>query len=222
MTGSAPDLDAARRLLGFCDASPSPYHACATTAAVLLSHALRFAYSYWMAIATVLVLQPSVATTWPRALERAVGSVLGGALAALLGLVLHTPLAITAAVFPLAIATMAVRSVNYGLFVFFLTPLFVLARAWMIDPAAPGPVEAVGAATGALAGSFTHVGIDEDFIKSVREKITPGTSALFVMTSDAVVDKVKDAFPGADAELIHTNLSDADEAKLREAFAEED
>jgi uncharacterized membrane protein len=81
---------------------------------------------------------------------------------------------------------------------------------------------AVGAATGALAGSLTHIGIDEDFIKSVREKVTPGTSALFVMTSDAVVDKVKDAFPGTDAELIHTNLSDEDEAKLREAFAEED
>ena len=81
---------------------------------------------------------------------------------------------------------------------------------------------AVGAATGALAGSLTHIGIDEDFIKSVREKITPGTSALFVMTSDAVVDKVKAAFPGSDAELIHTNLSEADEAKLREAFAEED
>ncbi|KGM30062.1 FUSC family protein [Inquilinus limosus] len=96
--------------------------AVATTAAVLLSHALGFAYSYWMAIATVLVLQPSVATTWPRALERAVGSVLGGVLAgAARAWCLHTPLAITAAVFPLAIATMAVRSVNYGLFVFFLT-----------------------------------------------------------------------------------------------------
>jgi aspartyl aminopeptidase len=32
---AAPDLDAARRLLAFCDASPSPYHACATAAAVL-------------------------------------------------------------------------------------------------------------------------------------------------------------------------------------------
>jgi aspartyl aminopeptidase len=30
-----PDLDAARRLLAFCDASPSPYHACATAAAML-------------------------------------------------------------------------------------------------------------------------------------------------------------------------------------------
>src|SRR5262247_787185 len=32
---TSPDLDAARRLLAFCDASPSPYHACATAAAML-------------------------------------------------------------------------------------------------------------------------------------------------------------------------------------------
>ena len=32
---SVPDLDAARRLLAFCDASPSPYHACTTAAATL-------------------------------------------------------------------------------------------------------------------------------------------------------------------------------------------
>ncbi len=81
---------------------------------------------------------------------------------------------------------------------------------------------AVGAATGALAGSLTHVGIDDDFIKEVREKVTPGTSALFVMTSDAVLERVRDAFPAADAELIHTNLSTEDEDRLREAFSEED
>jgi uncharacterized membrane protein len=81
---------------------------------------------------------------------------------------------------------------------------------------------AVGAAAGALAGSLTHFGIDEGFIKEVREKVTPGTSALFVMTSDAVLDRVREAFPAADAELIHTNLSAEDEAALRDAFAEED
>ena len=50
---------------------------------------------------------------------------------------------------------------------------------------------AIGAATGALAGSLTDVGIDDEFINKVRDQITPGTSALFVMTSDAVVDKVQ-------------------------------
>ncbi len=102
-------------------------------------------------MAVVLVLQSSVATTWPRALERAVGSVLGGALAALLGLVLHSPLALTAAVFPLAIATMAVRPVNYGLFVFFLTPLFVL----VIELSQPG-VERAG--PGLDAGALQRAG----------------------------------------------------------------
>ena len=81
---------------------------------------------------------------------------------------------------------------------------------------------AVGAATGALTGSLSDVGIDDDFIKSVRDQVTPGTSALFVMTSDAVQDKVlaavKDA--GLHGQLVHTNLSEDQEQRLREAFSE--
>ncbi len=80
---------------------------------------------------------------------------------------------------------------------------------------------AVGAAMGALSGSLADVGINDEFISSVRSKVTPGTSALFVMTSDAVLDKVESAFEGQDMELIQTNLSGEDEAKLREAFGEE-
>lgn len=80
---------------------------------------------------------------------------------------------------------------------------------------------AIGAASGALIGSMSKVGIDEDFIKQVREQVTPGTSALFVLTSDAVVDKVRDAFPGGHAQLIHTNLSTEQETQLREAFGDD-
>jgi uncharacterized membrane protein len=80
---------------------------------------------------------------------------------------------------------------------------------------------AIGAATGALAGSLTDVGIDDDFIETVRKQVQPGTSALFVLTSDAVMDKVHDAFAGMHAELVQTNLSNEDEARLREAFAED-
>ncbi|UYM03621.1 DUF1269 domain-containing protein [Solicola gregarius] len=79
---------------------------------------------------------------------------------------------------------------------------------------------AVGAAAGALAGSLTDVGIDDSFINRVKEAVVPGTSALFVMTSDAVQDKVREAFTGSHAELIHTNLSDDDEQRLRDAFSE--
>ena len=37
---------------------------------------------------------------------------------------------------------------------------------------------AIGAGIGALTGSLTDVGIDDGFINSVKERVTPGTSAL--------------------------------------------
>ncbi|QMU69107.1 DUF1269 domain-containing protein [Streptacidiphilus sp. P02-A3a] len=81
---------------------------------------------------------------------------------------------------------------------------------------------AVGAAFGALGGSLARAGgIDESFVKEVRERVTPGTSALFLLSSDAVLDRVSGAFEGWDAELIQTNLSTEEESRLREAFAEE-
>jgi len=79
---------------------------------------------------------------------------------------------------------------------------------------------AVGAAMGALGGSMSDVGIDDDFIKRARDEITPGTSALFLMSSDAVIDKVRDAFSGQRAELVSTNLSNDQERNLREVFSE--
>jgi uncharacterized membrane protein len=79
---------------------------------------------------------------------------------------------------------------------------------------------AVGAATGALAGSMRDVGIDDDFINTVRDQVTPGTSALFVMSSDAVLTKVRHVFADEQAQLIETNLDSAQEARLAEVFAE--
>ena len=81
---------------------------------------------------------------------------------------------------------------------------------------------AIGAATGALIGSMADVGISDSFIRDVREKVTPGTSALFLLSSDAVMDRVSDRFKDTHAELISTNLTNDQEAKLREAFSEED
>ncbi|GAB3869673.1 DUF1269 domain-containing protein [Dactylosporangium cerinum] len=78
---------------------------------------------------------------------------------------------------------------------------------------------AVGAAAGALAGSLRDVGIDDDFIKRSREEIQPGTSALFLLTTDVVVDRVRDAFAGERPKLIHTNLSKEQEDHLHEVFA---
>ena len=80
---------------------------------------------------------------------------------------------------------------------------------------------AIGAAMGALMGHFAHYGIDEGFIDQVRSKITPGTSALFLLSSGAVVDKVADAVKGQQFEIIQTNLSKEQEEQLRADFGEE-
>ena len=82
---------------------------------------------------------------------------------------------------------------------------------------------AVGAAIGALAGKFSDYGIDNDFIKSVGAKVTEGTSALFLMTSGAVMDKVTDAVKqkGWKFEVLSTNLSKEQEDQLRKDFGTE-
>ena len=80
---------------------------------------------------------------------------------------------------------------------------------------------AVGAAMGALGGKMADFGIDDNFIKQSRDKITEGTSALFLLTSDAVQDKVLDELKGFKFELISSNLSKEQEAQLKATFAEE-
>lgn len=78
---------------------------------------------------------------------------------------------------------------------------------------------AIGATTGAPSGALTPVGIRDGFINHVRDGITPGTSALFILSSDAVVDRIREIFAGHEApELIFTNLSAEREATLRDIF----
>src|SRR4051812_39306847 len=79
---------------------------------------------------------------------------------------------------------------------------------------------AIGARIGALTGSMADVGIDDAFIKRMRDEIQPGTSALFVLSSGAVVDRVREAFQGQELVLVESNLSREQEDKLREVFAE--
>lgn len=80
---------------------------------------------------------------------------------------------------------------------------------------------AVGALSGALSGHFADYGIDDDFIKEVRSQVTEGTSALFLLSQKATVDKVLDAFKGEEMELIQSNLSGEQEATLKARFATE-
>jgi len=79
---------------------------------------------------------------------------------------------------------------------------------------------AIGGLMGALAGHFADYGIDDRFIGEVRAKVIAGTSALFLLTSDAVMDRVADAAKTLPKfEIIVTDLPKEQEQKLRDAFA---
>lgn len=77
---------------------------------------------------------------------------------------------------------------------------------------------AVGAAVGALSGKFADYGINDKFIQDVREQVTEGTSALFLLTDNAVIDRVAQEFEGMSMELMYSNLSSDEEARLIEDF----
>ncbi|MEJ7900478.1 MAG: DUF1269 domain-containing protein, partial [Thermomicrobiales bacterium] len=67
---------------------------------------------------------------------------------------------------------------------------------------------AIGAAIGALQGSLIDVGIDDTFIKQTCEKVTEGTSAVFLLSTNAVPDRVAEAFKALPPfELVASNLS---------------
>ncbi|MFT9025989.1 FUSC family protein [Acetobacter indonesiensis] len=112
-------------------------HAARLSVAVMVAYAislkLNLPYAYWAMMAVVVVTQPRVNTTLPRTIERVVGSIAGGLLAAVMGVLL--PMwSILLLVFPLAAATIALRSVNYTLCVMFMTQLFVLVTD-LVSPA---------------------------------------------------------------------------------------
>ena len=80
---------------------------------------------------------------------------------------------------------------------------------------------AIGTTTGALAGALTDVGIDDHFINRVRDQVTPGTSALFLLTPDATAGLLRDALAaGPGPELIATDLDVDQEAALRSVFGD--
>jgi uncharacterized membrane protein len=79
----------------------------------------------------------------------------------------------------------------------------------------------IGADAGALRTKFNDYGIDDKFIRLTQEKVTEGTSALLLLTTDAVLDKLVEAMKGQTFEVIATNLPKEKEDELRAAFGAE-
>jgi uncharacterized membrane protein len=81
---------------------------------------------------------------------------------------------------------------------------------------------AIGAISGAIAGRFSDIGIDDKFIKEVGATVEPGHSALFLLVERMTDDRVLPELQKFHPTVLRTNLSVEDEAKLRSAFGAEE
>lgn len=85
---------------------------------------------------------------------------------------------------------------------------------------APLAGAAIGAASGALAGSATDYGINDDFIREIGKTVPEGGGAVFILATNFNLDKLLprlEKYSGA--RVIKSSLSDEDEARLRETLA---
>jgi uncharacterized membrane protein len=79
----------------------------------------------------------------------------------------------------------------------------------------------LGVAFGGISGSMVDIGIDDPFVRDVRKQITKGTSALFLLTSRPIVDRITNEVRRRkiEFEVVTTELPAAQEELLRETFA---
>lgn len=75
-----------------------------------------------------------------------------------------------------------------------------------------------GAAVGALSGSLTDIGIDDNFIRELGNTIEPGTSAIFILVRKSTPDKVLEDLSKFEGKVMQTSLSYEEEAKLQAAL----
>jgi uncharacterized membrane protein len=94
----------------------------------------------------------------------------------------------------------------------------VLLAVIFLTPLA-GPT--FGAAAGAVAGTLADFGVEDDFVKRVRDSVTPGTSALFLVAGGASVEAITAALAGLTVETIRSDLSHEQGRNLRHALGEE-
>jgi uncharacterized membrane protein len=77
-----------------------------------------------------------------------------------------------------------------------------------------------GGKVSSLMHKVAHTGIDSSMIEAATGDMTPGTSLLVLMTSEAAVDAFARAFKGQDVELIRSDLSVQEQDEVRAALSD--
>lgn len=77
----------------------------------------------------------------------------------------------------------------------------------------------VGAAAGGASGALVDLGINDQFMRELGEKLAPGGAALIVLVRRMTPDKVLPEIQEFGGEVIQTSLDDEAETRLREVLA---
>jgi uncharacterized membrane protein len=83
------------------------------------------------------------------------------------------------------------------------------------EPSVQEHVTDQGTMMSSLMRKVRHETIDGSMIETVKTDLTPGTSAVVVLSTGAAIDQVAKAFEGNNMELIRTDLSVPDQDRLR-------
>ena len=94
--------------------------------AMALARLLELPHRYWVTLTAFVLLQPHGAATRVRALQRVVGTLVGGVIAAAIPWAIQDPALLIVIVVVLAGVSASVVHLNYALYATFLTPTFVL------------------------------------------------------------------------------------------------
>ena len=78
---------------------------------------------------------------------------------------------------------------------------------------------AIGAASGAIGGKLTDIGINDKWMKDVAAAIQPRTAALFLLIRKVTADKVLEGLRGEGGTVLRTSLDHTKEAALQAALA---
>jgi len=93
---------------------------------VLLMRTVHVSHGAWLGMTSIIVLQPSGTGTVRRGVQRVVGTIAGGILAAIFAAAVHSQEGLIAVITVTSILTLATYAIDYAWYCFFLTPTFVL------------------------------------------------------------------------------------------------
>ena len=78
---------------------------------------------------------------------------------------------------------------------------------------------AIGAASGALGGKLTDLGINDEFMKQAARTLQSGNAALFLLIRKTTSDKVLAALHGAGGTVLRSSFDETKEEALQAALA---